>query len=80
MPALYVLDCPEFHPLVEAAQGNGDVVVTPVGHHIALESTGGELRIRRSHTGLIDAIWYAALTGGIRGRIVRFDAEEICVA
>jgi hypothetical protein len=74
---LYVLDCPEFAPLLAAGRGRPGVSVTRTGTHFALRAEAGDLVISRTDTDLIDAVWFGALTGGIVGNVARFDADEI---
>lgn len=75
--ALYLLKVPEFAPIVEALSGDG-VEQRDLGAYLAIEREG-ELRIRRADTGLIEAVWFGAATGGIRGKILRFDADELVI-
>ncbi len=80
MPAaLYVLDCPEFAPLVNAGRLAADVTVEAHGQYQRLSSQR-QLRLERATTGLNDAVWFAAPTGGIEGRIVRFDEDVLEIA
>ena len=80
MPAaLYVLDCREFAPLVDAGRRAADVTVEAHGHYLRLSSPR-QLRLERAATGLNDAVWFGAPTGGIEGRIVRFDGEVLEIA
>jgi len=77
MPTLYVLDVPEFAPLVDAARARGCLVhsggdyteVCPLDDAIVLE--------RRDAGNPRDAIWFAALTGGFSGTVVRFDESVL---
>jgi hypothetical protein len=77
MPTLYVMDVPEFAPLVEAGrQANADV--RAVGNYIELSSAAPRLVLqRRLAGGLRPAIWFAALTAVFVGAIARFDDEEL---
>jgi len=77
--ALYVLDCEEFAPLVEAARSMAEVTVDVRAPYLRL-SAEGRLRLERQATGLNDAVWFAAPTGGIEGRIARFDNDVLEIA
>lgn len=76
--AVYVLDVPEFQPIVETVKGTDIGSIREVGNYLAVE-TEGDLRIHREDTGLIEAIWFGALTGGLRGTVKQFDNEELVV-
>ncbi len=69
---LYVLNCNEFAPLVDAGRNAADVTVEEHGRYLRLSSPE-RLRLDRGATGLNDAVWFAAPTGGIEGKITRFD-------
>ena len=73
MATLYVLDVPEFAPLVRAAGTS-----LKVGDYFAISAQ--EIRIRRKATGLRKAVWYGALTGGFEGRLRRFDDDELVIS
>jgi len=76
MPSLFVLDVPEFAPLIAGAAS---------GHHIrrrggyaAIEAPE-RVVVERARSGLGDAVWYGALTGGYEGRIVEFSADRLVI-
>lgn len=75
MSGFYVLDVPEFAPLIEVA------LKTPGSRAHALKrgyrfvEFNGGVEIRRADTGLNEAIWYGCLTAGLVGKIARFDSE-----
>jgi catechol 2,3-dioxygenase-like lactoylglutathione lyase family enzyme len=73
---LYVLDVPEFAPMVEAARKQTELAVTHRGTHFEINAAGA-MTIERSATGLERAIWFGALTGGFAGKIERFDDTEL---
>lgn len=77
MATLYVLDVPEFAPLVEAAGKVNGVKLSRVKDYVALKAD--ELRISRKATGLRRAVWYGALTGGFEGSLRRFDDDELVI-
>ena len=77
MPTLYVLDVPEFAPLVQAARIEGIAVDKREDYYVIAHPR--ELRISRKATGLRRSIWYGALTGGFEGRLGRFDDDELVI-
>jgi len=79
MPVVYVLDVPEFRSLIEIASRRPDWRVTPVpGNYFRIESTA-ELVFRRKDLKMKPAVWYGCFTGGVRGKIVRFDRDIVRV-
>ncbi|HEV2571432.1 hypothetical protein [Methylocella sp. CPCC 101449] len=77
MTGFFVLDVPEFAPLVAAAGRAPNVTVHPVRGSYRFVEFDGALDIRRSDTGLNEAVWFGCLTAGLCGKIVRFDAEQL---
>ena len=77
MPAVYVLDVPEFRALVRIArERNGYTIARlPIGY-FRIESPA-EIVFKRKELSFKPAIWYGCLTGGFRGRIVQFDRETL---
>ncbi len=76
MAVLYVLDVPEFAPLVEYARGASELNVsdhTPY-KKIAAEA---ELMIPRADTGMDPALWFGALVGGFEGKIEEFSEQRL---
>lgn len=74
--ALYVLDVPEFVPVARVAQDAG-MRLRRVGDYLELSSAGPEVVLRREGTDIRTALWHAALTGGLDGRIASFTDETI---
>lgn len=75
MPAFFVLDVPEFRPLVEHARTRDGMTVSgPRKGYWKVEGSG-ELRFERKVLGFKPAVWHGALTGGLLGRIERFDND-----
>lgn len=80
MSGFYVLDVPEFAPVAAAARALERCRVhAPRAGYIYVEFDG-EIEITREATGLGAAVWFGCLTGGLDGRIVRFDATRIRLA
>jgi len=72
MPCLFVLDVPEFRPLVDAAKKRPEIEVAgPAAGYFVL-STENHLRLERAETGLTEALWFGAFTAG-------FDGEELVI-
>jgi hypothetical protein len=79
MPSLYVLDVPEFTPLVEAARNNGDFEITgPKAGYFRIASES-QLRIYRADTGLSEALWFGAFTAGYDGEELVIDNEQFWI-
>jgi hypothetical protein len=79
MPSLYVLDVPEFIPLVDAARKKSDLEITgpKTGYfRIAAED---QLRIYRAETGLPEALWFGAFTAGYDGEELVIDTEQFWI-
>jgi hypothetical protein len=74
---LYVLKAPEFAPIVDAATADG-ADQRDLGDYLAIEREG-EIRIRRVDAGLIEAVWFGAATGGMRGSLTQFDADALVI-
>jgi hypothetical protein len=76
MPSLFVLDVPEFAPLIAAA--SADHRVRRQRGYAMIESPE-TIVVERRKSGLGDAVWYGALTGGYEGRIVEFSADRLVI-
>lgn len=80
MSGFYVLDVPEFRPLVEAASRDSRCMVhEPVAGYTFVEFSG-EVEFRRDSTGLRHAIWFGCLTGGLDGKITEFSETVLALA
>ena len=77
MSGFFVLDVPEFAPLTQAAERITDVVVHPALGGYRFVQFSGAIDIRRQDTGLNEAVWFGCLTGGLDGKIDRFDKDAI---
>ena len=79
MPSLFVLDVPEFAPLVDAARSrDGFAIVGPKAGYFRITTTG-QLRIRRTETGLPEALWFGAFTAGYDGQELVIDSEQFWI-
>ena len=80
MPAVYVLDVPEFRALVRVArERNGYTINRLPGGYFRIESPS-EIVFTRKELSFKPAIWYGCLTGGLRGQIVQFDRDTLKIA
>lgn len=77
--ALYVLDVPEFEPVVHTAEGAG-MSVERRGDYLRLSTTEEEIVLSRDPDAIRTALWHAALTGGLDGRIVSFTSDTLHLA
>lgn len=77
--SVFVLDVPEFSPLVAAARGNPAYTTTATDDgYVRIDGNPG-LTFRRKELGFKPAVWYGALTGGLSGRIVQFDTDALVI-
>ncbi|MEU8029875.1 hypothetical protein [Streptomyces sp. NPDC049099] len=76
---LYVLDVPEFAPVVGAAEAAG-LTARRAGDYLELSTDAAEAVLRRDGTEIRTAVWHAALTGGLDGRIVSFTSDTLHLA
>jgi hypothetical protein len=79
VPTLFVLDVPEFRPLPDALRGKPGVTVAgPAGGYFRI-SAETELRIDREETGLGEAVWFGAPTGGYSGGVLSIDDRTLVI-
>ena len=79
MPSLYVLDVPEFAPLLAAARARDGVEITgPTAGYFRI-SAGRQLRLYRADSGLPEALWFGAFTAGFEGEELVIDAEQFWI-
>ena len=77
MPAIFVLDVPEFRPIVDfARKAEGFRVTGPKKGYFKVEADR-TLTLNRKTLGFKPAVWHGSLTGGLVGRIERFDNETL---
>ncbi len=79
MPSIFVLNVPEFLPLVEHARSQPACQV--VGPRLGYFRISGKptLNFRRKELGFKPAVWHGALTGGLVGRITHFDNDTLTI-
>jgi hypothetical protein len=76
MVKIYVLDVPEFRPIVDGARRAGIEVSAPVNGYYVIVGEG-EVVLSRKALGLKPAVWYSSLSGGLEGRIAQFDRDTL---
>ncbi len=77
MSGFFVLDVPEFAPLVNAALKSGACKEHAKKGNYRFVEFQNEVEIRRSDTLMTEAVWYGCLTGGLIGKILQFDGERL---
>ena len=77
MPAIYVLDVPEFRALVPGSKEPCRHRVTNLGNGYYRVEADDELVFNRKELGFKPAVWYGAFTGGLDGKIVQFDRDTV---
>jgi hypothetical protein len=77
MPAVYVLDVPEFRSLIRVAREQKGYAVSRLPSGYARIESPGEIVFTRRELSFKPAVWYGCLTGGLRGRIVQFDRDTL---
>ncbi len=79
MISVFVLDVPEFLPLVEHSRGRSDVTITgPALGYYRLQAAG-TIRFVRKELGFKPAVWHGALTGGLVGDVTHFDNDSLVI-
>ncbi len=74
---IFVPDLAEFTPLVQAARNMADVTILPPRQGYWRLQAASRLALQRKALGLRVALWNAALSGGIRGRLVEYTNDSI---
>lgn len=75
---LFILDVPEFRPVIAIARQCGGVSSRALGDHVELSSES-EIVIDRRATGVRHAVWYSAVSAVTDGEIVQFDKDALRV-
>jgi hypothetical protein len=79
MPAIFILDVPEFHPFVDQARAIPGCSVDGPRLGYWRVARRGALEFQRKQVGVKPAVWHGALTGGLVGRITHFDNDRLTV-
>lgn len=77
MVVLYVLDVPEFRPIVEAARAKSDCEVTRFDAGYYRIEAPTEIVLNRREMNMKPAVWYGLFTGGLNGEIAMFGRDEV---
>jgi len=76
--SIYLLNVPEFDPLMRGLATAGVSIAQRGDYHVA--EAVGEIVLHRKDVGVGQAVWFGALTGGITGKIVEFSEDTLRVA
>lgn len=79
MPTVYVIDVPEFRPLVDSAKKKPQCAVSGPDKGYYQIDIRGEVTFNRKEMQMKPAIWYGIFTGGLDGEIKSFGREEVVV-
>jgi hypothetical protein len=74
--SIFLLDVPEFQPLVRGLASTAGISMAQRGDYQVADATG-EIVLHRKDVGVGQAVWFGALTGGVRGTIVEFSEETL---
>lgn len=74
---VYVLDVPEFQPIVEFASRQDGCCLSRAHDDYWLIEADRDLRFDRRGIGLKPALWYAMFTGGFEGVITEFGRDVV---
>ena len=74
---IYVLDVPEFASLVAAARSNEKCHISQAMPGYTLIESDDAIEFHRKELGLKPAVWYGLFTGGLQGRIEKFDRDSV---
>ena len=76
VPTLFILDVPEFAPLVQALGAEAGIRKRKHGAYWAFDGDG-HIALERRSARVGEAIWFGALTGGFEGRVAEFSPERL---
>lgn len=79
MPAIYVVDVPEFRPIIESARKKPQCRVSEARRGYVKIEIDGEAVFNRKDMQMKPAIWYGIFTGGLDGEIKSFGRDEVVV-
>ncbi len=79
MISVFVLNVPEFLPLVEHSRSRKEIAVEgPSLGYYSLQAAG-EITFVRKELGFKPAVWHGALTGGLIGKVTHFDNDTLTI-
>ena len=79
MVVLYVLDVPEFMPIVDAARRRPECRIEHSAKGYYRVESAAEIVLNRREMQTKPAVWYGLFTGGMNGEIAEFGREEVRV-
>jgi hypothetical protein len=79
MVVLYVLDVPEFRPIVDAARARGNCEISKSDKGYYRIESATEIVLNRREMKMKPAVWYGLFTGGMNGEIAEFGRDEVRV-
>lgn len=79
MPVIYIVDVPEFRPVVDAARKKPQCRVNEAAKGYFKIDIVGEVTFNRKEMQMKPALWYGIFTGGLDGEIKSFGREEVVV-
>lgn len=77
--AIYVLDVPEFRPLIDVARTHAGYRIEAAGQGYLRIDGSPDVQFNRKALGFKPAVWYGAMTGGLAGRIKQFDMDTLLI-
>lgn len=77
MAGFYVLNVPEFVPILEAAITTARCHAHPLRAGYRFVEFDGEVELFRKDTGVSEAVWFGCLTGGLDGKIAAFTSDRL---
>lgn len=79
MPSIFVMNVPEFRPLVDYSKTQAHYKVE--GPRLGYFRISGEpvLTFKRKELGVKPAVWHGLLTGGLMGKITHFDNDSLTI-
>jgi hypothetical protein len=72
---LYVLDVPEFRPVIDEASKVADQMRS-VGNYLEFGSNGG-MTVERRMAGARRSVWFSAISALRGGKIAQFDSDAL---
>lgn len=79
MIRVYVLDVPEFRPMIDTTRDLEEVTVSGPDRGYWTIEAPTELTFHRKAMKMKPAVWYGIFTGGLDGEIVEWGREEVRV-
>lgn len=74
--AICVLRVPEFDAIVRALRAVDGIRISELADYIVAEADG-DIVLARTATGVAQAVWFGALTGGVTGTIVQYTEDSL---